>query len=226
VQIVVVSSPGQGQQPHWSQEVAGEFVRLAIARGATVRWLVGLHAGHAVPPSATGLQVFAYQDRRVLPVSGVAASQLDAPLELALTEYLRANPLSVVVHFGLGGQGTPNVLWLSDRLGSATYACLHGIELVCHRGDLLDRDKKTCTDWGDADRCRWCCSESRFGNPSSNDMLNRVDLFIAGLSTCASIAVPHEQDVPFVTSLGIPPELIEVGATAEQMSDRAVPPAS
>jgi hypothetical protein len=226
VQIVVVSSPGQGKEPHWSQEVAGEFARLAIGRGATVRWFVGLHAGHAVPRGETGLQVFAHRDRQVLPVSGVAASQLDAPLELALTECLRAAPLSVVVHFGLGGQGTPNVLWLSDRLGSRAYACVRGIELVCHRGDLLDRDRKSCTEWCDADRCRWCCSESRFGNPSSNDMLNRVDLFIAGLVTCASILVPDEQDIPFVTSLGISPELIEVGATAEQMIDRVLPSTS
>jgi hypothetical protein len=57
-------------------------------------------------------------------------------------------------------------------------------------------------------------------------MLTRVDLFIAGLVTCASISVPDEQDIPFVTSLGIPPELIEVGATAEQMIDRVLPSTS
>lgn len=225
MQIVVVSSPGQGKQPHWSQEVAGAFARLAVARGATVRWLAGLHAAHAVPSGEPGLQVFAHKDRRVLSASNVNASQVDPGLERALTDCLRAEPLSVVVHFGLGGQGTSNVLWLSDRLGSRTYACVRGVELVCHRGDLLDRDKKICAEWSSADRCRWCCSESWFGNPTSEDMLNRVDLFIAGLSTCASIFVPDQQDVPYVTSFGISREFIEVAATAGQMIDRVCPEA-
>lgn len=220
MQIVVVSSPGQGQEPHWSQEAAGEFSRLALARGATVRWLAGLHAGQPVSPGASGLQVFAHQDRRVHRASDVNASQLDAPLELALTECLRAEPLSIVVHFGLGGQGTPNVLWLSDRLGSRTYASVRGVELVCHRGDLLDRDKKICSEWSDADRCRWCCSDARFGKPTANDMLNRVDLFIAGLMTCACVFVPEEQDVAHVSSLSLSRDVIAVGASPEQIIQR------
>ncbi len=134
--------------------------------------------------------------------------------------------MAVVVDLGRGGGGNEDVLWLSDRLGRRTHAGLRGIELVCHRGALLDRDKKICTQWSDAGRCRWCCSESRSGNPTRNDMLNRVDLFIAGLATCASISVSDEQQIPFVTSLGIPPDLIEVGATAEQMVARVLPTAS
>jgi len=220
VQIVVVSSPGQGGEPHWSHEVAGDFARLAVKRGATVRWLAGLHVGQPVPAGEPGLQVFAHQDRPVLPISKVHASQLDDRLELALTECLRAEPDSTVVHFGVGGQGTPNVLWLSDRLGSRTYASVRGAELVCHRGDLLDRDKKICTEWSDADRCRWCCSPVWFGKPTTSDMLNRVDLIIAGLLTCAGIFVPDASDVAYVTSLGISAEVLEAVSTAEQMVER------
>lgn len=225
MQIVVVSSPGMGTEPHWSQEAAGELARLAVARGATVRWLAALHRGHPVPPGESGVQVIAYAEREVLSSGAVVASQEDSEVELAVTECLRAEPLSVVVHFGLGGQGTPNVLWLADRLGSPTFACVRGSELVCHRGDLLDRDKRICTDWSDAQRCSWCCSESR-PRPSSDDMQNRVDLFTAGLATCSGVFVSAAEDVAYVESVGASKKSIEVGATPDQMFDRIAAAAS
>lgn len=220
VQIVLVSSPGAGDAPHWSHKLAGDFARLAVARGATVRWMAALHPGQPVPPSELGIQVFAHQERSKIPLSKVASSQLDVPIESALTACLREQPLSVVVHIGLGAQGSPNVLWLSDRLGSRTFACVRGIELVCHRGDLLDRDKRICENWSDAERCRWCCSTSRFRGPASNDLRNRVDLYIAGLQTCASISVPAEVDVDFVKGLGIAGKQVAVGASAEDLVAR------
>lgn len=220
VQIVLVSSPGPGGVPHWSHEYAAEFADLAIAGGATVRWLVALHEGQAVPPSANGLQVFAHQDRRALPVHKVASSQLDVPMESSLTDCLRAEPTSVVVHIGLGGQGSPNVLWLADRLGSQTFACVRGNELVCHRGDLLDREQRICKEWLDAERCRWCCSKSLLARPRSNDLRNRVDLFVAGLQTCAAIMVPNESDVAFVKDLGVAAKQIEIGTTPADLVAR------
>lgn len=222
MQIVVVSSPGLGGQPHWSHEAAGAFAQRAVQRGATVRWLAGLHAGQPVPAEAAGLEVFAYQDRKVYPAGAVSSSQLDAPLELALTECLRAEPLSAVVHFGLGAQGTPNLLWLADRLGSKTFACVRGVELVCHRGDLLDREKQICTEWSSADRCRWCCSDGAKPKPSTDDMLNRTDLFIAGLATCARVFVSDADEVHYVTSLGVSAKGVEVGAAAEQILDNVI----
>lgn len=220
VQIVVVSSPGMGSAPHWSHEVAGDFARQAVARGATVRWLVALHAGQPIPPGGPGLQVLAHKDRKVLTLNEVAASQLDVPLEVTLTECLRDEPLSVVVHIGVGGQGSPNVLWLADRLGSRTYACARGVELVCHRGDLLDRDKRLCTNWMDPERCRWCCSTKLLGKPSSNDLRNRGDLFIAGFHACVSISVPTEEDVQLVTDLGVARKQVAIGASAESLIAR------
>ena len=220
VQIVLVSSPGAGGAPHWSHELAGDFARLAVAKGATVRWMPALYPGQSLPPAADGVQVIAHQERSKLRLSKVASSQLDGHIESSVTACLREEPLSVVVHIGLGAQGSPNVLWLSDRMGSRTFACVRGIELVCHRGDLFDRDKRMCTDWSDAERCRWCCSTSMFRRPASNDLRNRVDLFIAGMQTCASISVPAEADVAYIEQLGIAGKQIAVGATAEDLVDR------
>lgn len=220
MQIVLVSSPGTGDSPHWSHELALEFARRAAARGAMVRWLAALHPGQPVPPGQDGVQVFAHQDRRTFRWSEVAKSQLDVPVESAVTACLREEPLSVVVHVGLGAQGSPNVLWLSDRLGSPTFACVRGVELVCHRGDLLDRDKRVCEQWSDAERCAWCCTTSRFAKPRSNDLRNRVDLFLAGLQTCRSISVPAEEDVAYLRELGIPARQIEVGASADELVAR------
>lgn len=218
MQIVLVSSPGTGQAPHWSQELAGAFAREVVAEGASVRWLAALHQGEAAPPGEEGVQVLPFRDRQPSPLSKVNESQADAAVELALTESLRAAPESVVVHVGLGGQGTPNALWLASRLGSRTFACARGAELVCHRGDLLDRDKKICRDWADAERCRWCCSTSWWSKPRADDLRNRQDLFVAGLHTCAAIAVPAEADVELVTSLGVASSRVSVGASAAELA--------
>ena len=218
MQIVLVSSPGTGQAPHWSTALAGEFAREVAAKGATVRWLVALHAAHAAPPGGDGVQVLPFRARRPSPLSEVAASQSDAAMELALTESLRAAPESVVVHVGLGGQGTPNMLWLADRLGSRTFACARGAELVCHRGDLLDRDQRVCREWSDAERCRWCCTTSWWSKPRADDLRNRQDLLIAALHTCAAIAVPADEDVEMLGSLGVASSRVSVGASAEALA--------
>ncbi|MCK5942545.1 MAG: hypothetical protein KAI24_11280, partial [Planctomycetes bacterium] len=135
---------------------------------------------------------------------------------------LRAEPNSVVVHVGLGAQGSPNVLWLADRLGSRTVACLRGAELVCHRGDLRDRDGRSCSEWSDAARCRWCCSTQWWRRPSVNDLRNRIDLLVAGLLGCAAVAVHEHDDVRFVTDLGVPEERVSVGATAERLAEHVL----
>jgi len=158
-----------------------------------------------------------FRARRVLQPHEVAASQDDMPMERALTESLRGEPRSVVVHVGLGGQGSPNLLWLGDRLGSRTFACARGAELVCHRGDLLDRDRKPCRDWSDAERCRWCCAGSWWSKPRAHDLRNRVDLFVAGLHTCEAITVPSDDDAAFVTGLGVAASRISVGGSVEDL---------
>lgn len=217
MQIVVVSSPGRGPGPHWSKALTAEFCALSAARGATVRWLAPLHSDEESPAGGDGVQVLPFRRPRAYKLSQVAASQVDVPVERAMTDSLRAEPRSVVVHVGLGGQGAPNVLWLADRLGSRTFACVRGAELVCHRGDLLDRDKRICSDWSDADRCRWCCSTSWWSKPRANDLRNRVDLFLAALITCEAIAVPEEQDVERVTGLGVAAERVQLGSSAEAL---------
>jgi hypothetical protein len=224
VQIVVVSSPGQGQESHWSQKLSQEFSQLALGRGVSVCWLAGLHPEMPVPSAQPGLQVIAFQAARTQSVSKVADSQADSALEHKLTQILREYPAAVVLHVGLGGQGTPNVLWISDRLGSRSYACVRGVELVCHRGGLIDRDEKPCTEWLDPDRCRWCCSGSWFSRPSSDDMRNRVDLYYAGLVTTRAILVPTSEDVQYLEGLGLASQKIEVGATAEQLLARVLSP--
>ena len=220
--VLLVSAPGTGRAPHWSKELAGAFASAAAARGAIVRWLAALHPGEEAPPGGVGVQVLPFRDRRIYKLSQVAGSQTDDAVELALTESLRAEPASVVLHVGLGGQGTPNVLWLADRLGSRTFACARGAELVCHRGDLSDRDKKPCSVWTDAERCRWCCSTSWWSKPRANDLRNRQDLFVAGLHTCAAVAVPTCEDVPLLTGLGVAEDRVHVGAAATDLVERVL----
>jgi hypothetical protein len=218
VQVVIVSSPGRGPAPHWSRERAAALATAAAAAGRDVRWLVGMHADEPPPPPCGhGVQVLTFRGRARLPLARVAKSCSDGPLELALTESLRARPDSAVVHVGLGAGGTPNALWLADRLGSPTWACVRGDELVCHRGDLLDRDKRVCEDWDDAERCRWCVSSSWWSAPRADDLRNRADLIVAALQTCAAIAVPAPRDAARVEALGVSAEKVRVGDAPAQL---------
>ena len=107
---------------------------------------------------------------------------------------------------------------MADRLGSRTFACTRGVELVCHRGDLLDRDQRVCREWSDAERCRWCCTTSWWSKPRADDLRNRQDLLIAALHTCAAIAVPADEDVETLSSWGVASRRVSVGASAEALA--------
>lgn len=215
MEILVVSSPGATAAAHWSKAAAGAFCRLAAARGGGVRWFVALHGDEESPAGGDGVQVVSFRERREHALHDVAASQRDPALERALTESARAAPGCAVVHFGLGAQGSPNLLWLAERLGSRVFAVARGAELVCHRGDLLDREQRPCRAWDDAERCRWCCARPGWSwraRPRADDLRNRADLLVASLHVCEAVLVEAEADARLVAALGVPAKRVTVGA--------------
>jgi len=217
VQILVLSSPGPVASPHWSKDAAEEFCGFAAGRGADVRWLVPLYEEEEPPVRRDRVEVATFRAARGRPLHAVAASQLDPALERALSESARAAPGCAVVHFGLGAHGSPNLLWLAERLGSRTFASVRGSEVVCHRGDLRDRSRESCREWSDAERCRWCCTTSWWRRPRANDLRNRADLLVAGLLSCEAIAAPSTRDASLVTELGVPSDRLRVGASAAEL---------
>ena len=222
VHLVLVSAPGDGPRPHWSQELAARLAQLATARGARVRWLAALHSGSAPPAAVEGVELLAHPVGPARPVWAVAAHHRDTPIERALTRWLRDEPRSVVVHLGVGARGTPNALWLADRLGSAAHAVARGAELVCVRGDLIDRERQPCARFDDPDRCRWCCSAGLFRRPRADDLRNRTDLLSAGLATALTVSVPDADDARFATALGVAPRRVAVGVEPGALVDRCL----
>jgi len=222
VHVVLVNSPGSGRAPHWSRKLAGAFSRLAVARGAKVRWLAAMHPHEESPLADPGVEVLPIRRRRSLFSSRAAAAKADAAMELALTEALRAEPRSVVVHVGVGGQGSPNPLWLADRLGSATFASARGPELVCNRSELLDRHNMPCRFSSESEQCRWCGAPSMSSTQRSVSMQNREDLLVAALQTCAAILVPGEEDADLLQAVGVAAKRVSVGASAAELADRVL----
>jgi len=214
VQVVVVSTAGAGSAPHWSHAFAGTLADAFVARGADVTWLAGVAAGEDVTAAAVQPQPFA---RRVLPLPFVARNHVDTVLELALTEHLRRHPRAPVVHAGLGAGGSPNVLWLCDRLGSPVFACARGAELACARGDLVDRDGEACRESDDPERCRWCCRTTWRRRPHVTELQNRTDLIVAGLVVAERVFVERPEDRPLVVGLGVPDRRVDVGMRPEHV---------
>lgn len=214
MQIVLVSSPGPGPGPHWSQLLAADFARAAAQRGAAVRWLPALHPGQEAPACGPGVQVAPVRRRRSWWFHDTAAGAAASAMELALTESLRAAPLSAVVHVGLGGQGTPNVCWLAERLGSRTYAFARGAELVCHRSHLLAAAERPCRGQAGGDACPWCVDGGQPSAAASIELRTREDNLVAALQTCATVVVPAPADAEVVRGLGVRAERVSVGASA------------
>lgn len=223
MQVIVVSSLGKGPEPHWSHAAAADLAGQALARGAEVRWLAPCYRGQVLPAApAVGARTVTraiHESVRPAPLARVAAGYRHVSLEVRLSGWLRELPGTPVVHFGLGAPGSPNALWLADRLGSRGFGVARGAEVVCHRGDLVDRDGLRCAVHDDAERCRWCCA-GRWRRPRVDDLHNRIDLLAASLLAAECVVVPCDADRVLVVELGVPEPRIVVGETGSLLLDR------
>lgn len=215
--VVVVNAPGAGVAAHWSLAAAQSICAGLAARGVVVTWLRVLADGAAAPGPAADPGVVVHELRRA-PVSlpRVAHANGDTALELVLTRLLR--PLgadSVVVHVGLGAGGSPNVLWLADRLGLGTIACLRGEELVCARGDLRHRSGASCERFDDAERCRRCCATG-WHRPHPSELQNRFDLLLGSLLVAEQVFVDSAAGAALLLQAGLPQGVVTVAAADDR----------
>jgi hypothetical protein len=218
MRVVLVSSPGAIAAPHWSHESASALLRGFRASGADVEWFrsaregddgglgndAATHAWHVRPHRL---------DR-------VAAANRDPGLERAVSESLRRRPANALVHVGAGARGSPNLLWIAERLGSRSFAVVRSEEVVCHRGDLVDSAGRACATFDDADRCLECCAVSRWRHPRAGDFSNRWDLLIAGLASAAAVFVRGEADVERLVRVGVPRRILSDAREASEIIAR------
>ncbi|MCR9248187.1 MAG: hypothetical protein NXI31_24415 [bacterium] len=141
----------------------------------------------------------------------------DIAAEAALTQMLRDEPAHAVVHAGVGAAGSPNLLWIAARMGSVGIAVVRASEVVCQRGDLVHQDGAACAKFDDGDRCAACCSGSWFRRARAVDLLNRLDLFVAGLQSSALVLLPTADDPAVLEAVGVPKRSLRT-AVAEDLA--------
>ena len=211
--FVLVSSPGCDAAPHWSHAFARELAALLVAAGDAVTWLAPWRSGQPRPAAVPGVELEIVPTGRPEALPLVAAASRGLPMELVLTRCLRRSAEATVVHVGAGARGSPNVAWLAERLGAPVAAVVRGAEVVCHRGDLVDREAHACAEFLDAARCRRCCA-GWWRAPRVSDLQNRSDLLAASLAACRAVFVPVERDVAMLTAFGVAARSLVVAASA------------
>lgn len=210
--FVLVSSPGIGRAPHWSDADALALAVELLPSAASIDWLRAALPGSVLPAAPPRVVVHPV-DVRPAPVWRVAASRIDAANEFALVRLLRRMPVCAVVHLGIGGGGSPNMLWLAERMGARPIAVARAAEVVCHRGDLVHADGSACRESADPVRCQRCLATSWWRRPATNDIVNRTDLLISSLMAAAAVFVPSSADIEPLVALGIRPAAVVVAPT-------------
>ena len=204
MRIVVVSSPGTGPEPHWSHAAAAACGGVLAAAGHDVVWFAVARAGQGLPTPPAGVELRGMPPLPRRPLTAVAADSADVPLEGALARSLREQPPAAVVHFGAGARGTPNVAWLAERMGSRAFVVARAAEVVCHRGNRIDRDGVPCTEFLEPARCRRCCAGAWWRTPRADDFRNRGDLLAGSLLAADAVFVLEPADVAPLVAFGVP----------------------
>lgn len=207
---------------HWSHALTGGLATLLRQRGDTVTWLAVLRPGQQVVPTPGFVPPTTVRMPAVKALSRVAAESRSLAVETEVVRVLRAAGRAVVVHVGIGARGSPNLGWLAERMGAVAFAVTRAAEIVCHRGDLVDRDGGACHEFDDTARCRRCCA-GRWRRPHGVDFANRGDLLAASLLACRTVFVPAAMDVDVLTAFGVPPRAIAITASPESIVAQLAP---
>lgn len=202
---MLVSSPGDPPSGHWSHATAAELARVLRVSGAGVEWFRVGRADAAEAAPGVLVHDIAHRER---PLHDVRSANDDPVLEAALARSLRVRPATAVVHVGAGARGSPNVLWLADRMGGAAFAVVRGAELVCHRGTLVHARGMPCSDFQDAHRCQQCCTLSWWRRPRARAFQDRQDLLVGSLCVAAAVFVATPHDAERLATFGVPKRLL------------------
>lgn len=199
MRVVIVSSPGEPDSDHWSNAAAAELARVLLVGGVAVEWFRAAGSSAAAPPGALVREVSVVR----APLHRVLRAHQDAALEAVLAGTLRGAPAHAVVHVGTGAGGSPNVVWLADRMGSSTFAVVRAADLVCHRGTFVDRLGAPCTNLDDAALCSRCCSSGWLRRAPAAAFHDRWDHLLGGLAVAAAVFVPTPYDAERLAQVGL-----------------------
>lgn len=182
MQVVVVDSPGRAEA-HWSAAFADDLVAQLATRDA----------------QAIRIRCEAAARWRV---HEVKKSLGDLGTERRLVAHLRAHPARFVVHVGLGAGGSPNLLWLAERMGSAAVAVVRPVEIVCRRGDWIDERGQACRTVDDVARCSVCCGRSLRRPVPTDEFEARLDMILGSLQVATAVWHDAADDPEPLRALG------------------------
>ncbi len=205
---------------HWSHAAAAAVGGELANAGHEVLWFAPMRPGQVPPPPPSGVELRGLLRRPLPPLHVVAAEHQDLDLEQALTRSLRERPAHVLCHVGVGARGSPNLGWLAERLGSVVFAVAQSAEVVCHRGDLLDRSGADCREFSSPERCRRCCAASWWRRPSALAFLDRADSSAASLLAAEAVFVPTPTDGERLLQFGLTARQLVVAADAASIAAR------
>lgn len=195
VHVVLIATPGPGSGRHWSEPFVDDLAALLRQNGTDVLQLRG--------------------NRPAAALHEVLRSCDDPVLEVELAHTLRRRPAHAVVHAGFGAGGSPNLLWLADRMGSAAIAVASPVEVVCRRGDWVDEQGRTCAIVDDVSRCATCCARAPGRPAPTSDFENRLDLLVASLQVAAAVFHDAAVDPAPLAALGVPARALRAAAPAD-----------
>lgn len=193
---------------------------LLVAAHHDVLWFAPMRTGVPLPPLPAGVELRGTTACRHRRLDQVDADNSDLELETLLAHSLREHPADAVVHVGAGARGSPNVAWLAERMGSPAFVVARASELVCHRGDLVDRDGKACERFLEPERCRRCCATSWWRKPGKVAFQNRSDLLVASLMAAEAVFVATPAERAPLLAFGVPEALLVVGSEPAAITAR------
>lgn len=212
MRFVVVSSPGPGPHSHWSHAAAAAVGELLVAARHDVLWFAPMRTEVSLPPLPAGVELRGTTACKLRRLDQVDTDNSDLELETLLAHSLREHPADAVVHVGAGARGSPNVAWLAERMGSPAFVVTRASELVCHRGDLVDRDGQPCDRFLEPERCRRCCATSWLQQPGKVAFQNRSDLLVASLMAAEAVFLATPAERAPLLAFGVPEALLVVGS--------------
>ena len=229
--VMVVSPRARTGAVHPRTEPAERHVRALVAAGHRVRWLRPVPEGGSDAP-VEGAETVAFHDP-VPAFREVYDRFYHVSLETRMCEWLRDDPADVVLVDGYGGVTTSLPPWFARRLGIASVAVAEPIvDIVCHRGTLVDEAGAACDRWDEPGRCLTCCTVPFQGVPTRrtarlarwtrwlgplakpprlSDFENRIDMWVHGLDAADVVLVADEAGRDALERALLPMRAVAVG---------------
>lgn len=225
------------------EDVAAATARELAAGGHAVRWIRPLpQPDLPAPELPDGVEPIPVTSA-LPPFRAVTARLADIPTERALSHAIRRRLPDVVHVLALGGGSSALTPWVAERLGAPSVVSMRAVDLLCHRGTLVNERAEACDEWDVPERCAECCAVAFEGGltaaqarwarrlsflgawspyPGPVDFLNRFEVLLGGLLAAGLVLAGSETEAELLARAGVPAgrlRVVPAPATAEALEE-------